>query len=69
MWEFGTDRVQLHHGLQLLDRNLWLHVHHDLPCGVRGGAPIAQHMATPEEPDWTERWTDRQTDREEQEQQ
>lgn len=33
-------RVQLYHGLQLLDSHLWLHVHHDLPCGVRGGAPL-----------------------------
>lgn len=56
-------RLQLHHGLQLLDGRLRLHAHHDLPCGARGGAPTVQPTAALQEPAWTERWTDRQTDR------
>lgn len=60
-------RVQLHHGLQLLDGHLRLHAHHDLPCEARGGAPTVQPTAALEEPAWTERRIDRQTDREEQE--
>lgn len=55
-------RVQFHHGLQLLDGHLRLHAHHDLSCGVRRGAPIAQHIAALKKPDWTE--TDRQADKE-----
>lgn len=55
-------RVQLHHGLQLLDGHLWLHVHHDLPCGARGAARLVQHAAALGEPAWIERWTDGKTD-------
>ena len=56
-------RIQFHHGLQLLNWLLRLHAYYNLPCGARRGAPIAQPVAAPEQPDWTE--TDRQTDREE----
>lgn len=54
-------RIQLHHGLQLLDGHLWFHAHYNLPCGARRGGPIAQHVAAPEKPDWTDR---RQTEEE-----